>query len=212
MVLTSEFLLFILSLELIISLSLPYYPRHNEVLNCSHFAIVLSDSNSNPNLGQFSRTSSPRKESQCIRQSYTWLCQPEWRVRGCIRLYRAAANLYSTTGGNGGTVTTVSTLPQFTAAVNEKNTAPLIVVVKGIITGAVNVRIGSNKSVIGLPGSGMSTYVQTRTPLPPAGVDVSYNIWTDSIAIQVLRALGCIFAGRRMSSFETLSPLWFLLQ
>jgi pectate lyase len=60
----------------------------------------------------------------------------------------------STTGGNGGTVTTVSTLPQFTAAVNEKNTAPVIVVVKGVISGAVNVRIGSNKSVIGLPGSG----------------------------------------------------------
>jgi len=50
-------------------------------------------------------------------------------------------------------VTTVSTLPQFTAAVNEKNTAPVIVVVKGVITGSVNVRIGSNKSVLGLPGS-----------------------------------------------------------
>lgn len=73
--------------------------------------------------------------------------------------YRAVADLYSTIGGNGGTVTTVSTLPQFTEAVNEKNTAPVIVVVKGIITGTANVRIGSNKSVIGLPGSGMSIYV-----------------------------------------------------
>jgi len=62
-------------------------------------------------------------------------------------------NICRTTGGNGGTVTTVSTLPQFTAAVNEKNTAPVIVVVKGVITGSVNVRIGSNKSVLGLPGS-----------------------------------------------------------
>jgi pectate lyase len=59
-----------------------------------------------------------------------------------------------TTGGAGGTVTTVSTLPEFTAAVNEKNSAPAIVVVKGIISGDTKVRIGSNKSIIGLPGSG----------------------------------------------------------
>lgn len=59
-----------------------------------------------------------------------------------------------TTGGAGGTVTTVSTLPQFTAAVNEKDATPRIVVVKGIISGSANIRIGSNKSVIGLPGAG----------------------------------------------------------
>lgn len=75
-------------------------------------------------------------------------CSPIW-------LYPFAANLYSTTGGSGGTITTVSTLPEFTAAVDEKNTAPVIVVVKGIITGVANVRIGSNKSIIGLPNSGM---------------------------------------------------------
>ncbi len=51
-------------------------------------------------------------------------------------------------------MTTVSTLAQFTAAVSEKNTAPAIVVVKGVITGNEKVRIGSNKSIIGLPGSG----------------------------------------------------------
>ncbi|KAJ4300101.1 hypothetical protein N0V88_002770 [Collariella sp. IMI 366227] len=59
-----------------------------------------------------------------------------------------------TKGGAGGTVTTVSTLAQFTAAVNEKNSAPVIVVVKGIIEGNTKVRVGSNKSIIGLPGSG----------------------------------------------------------
>jgi pectate lyase len=59
-----------------------------------------------------------------------------------------------TKGGAGGTVTTVSTLAQFTAAVDEKNSAPAIVVVKGVITGNAKVRIGSNKSIIGLPGSG----------------------------------------------------------
>lgn len=60
-----------------------------------------------------------------------------------------------TTGGAGGTVTTVSTLPEFTAAVGEKNTAPTIVVIRGVITGNEKVRVGSNKSIIGLPGSGL---------------------------------------------------------
>ncbi|OLN96333.1 putative pectate lyase A 2 [Colletotrichum chlorophyti] len=59
-----------------------------------------------------------------------------------------------TSGGSGGTVTTVSSLAEFTAAVNEKDTTAKIVVVKGVITGNANVRVGSNKSVIGLPGSG----------------------------------------------------------
>jgi pectate lyase len=51
-------------------------------------------------------------------------------------------------------VTTVSTLAQFTAAVNEKNSAPAIVVVSGVITGNTKVRVGSNRSIIGLPGAG----------------------------------------------------------
>ncbi|KAL2176977.1 pectin lyase fold/virulence factor [Thermothelomyces heterothallicus CBS 202.75] len=59
-----------------------------------------------------------------------------------------------TKGGAGGTVTTVSTLAQFTAAVNEKNSDPAIVVVKGVISGNEKVRVASNKSIIGLPGSG----------------------------------------------------------
>ncbi|KAL2192300.1 polysaccharide lyase family 1 protein [Corynascus similis CBS 632.67] len=59
-----------------------------------------------------------------------------------------------TKGGAGGTVTTVSTLAEFTAAVNEKNSEPAIVVVNGIISGNEKVRVGSNKSIIGLPGSG----------------------------------------------------------
>ncbi|TEA11487.1 putative pectate lyase A [Colletotrichum sidae] len=59
-----------------------------------------------------------------------------------------------TSGGAGGTVTTVSSLAEFTAAVNEKDASAKVVVVKGVIKGAVNVRIGSNKSVIGLPGAG----------------------------------------------------------
>ncbi|KAH6856274.1 polysaccharide lyase family 1 protein [Chaetomium sp. MPI-CAGE-AT-0009] len=60
-----------------------------------------------------------------------------------------------TKGGAGGTVTTVSTLPQFTEAVNEKNSAPAIIFVKGVISGNAKVRVGSNRSIIGLPGSGL---------------------------------------------------------
>lgn len=51
-------------------------------------------------------------------------------------------------------MTTVSTLPEFTAAVSEKNPDPVIVVVKGVISGDEKVRVGSNKSIIGLPGAG----------------------------------------------------------
>ncbi|KFY50774.1 hypothetical protein V496_09161 [Pseudogymnoascus sp. VKM F-4515 (FW-2607)] len=102
-----------------------------------------------------------------------------------------------TTGGSGGTITTVSTLPEFTAAVDEKNTAPVIVVVKGIITGVANVRIGSNKSIIGLPNSGLrgiGLYVRRQKNvivrniissmvLTSTGdgikIDQSTNVWVD---------------------------------
>ena len=53
-------------------------------------------------------------------------------------------------------MTTVSTLPQFTDAVNEKDATARVVVVKGIISGNQDVRIGSNKSVIGLSGAGFN--------------------------------------------------------
>lgn len=59
-----------------------------------------------------------------------------------------------TTGGAGGSVTTVSTLAQFTAAA--KSPAKLIIVVKGTISGAASIRVGSNKSIIGK--SGASSY------------------------------------------------------
>jgi len=72
-----------------------------------------------------------------------------------------------TTGGLGGTVTTVSTLAQFTAAVSERNKEPAIVLVQGVIEGNTQVRIGSNKTIIGLPGSGTqhSTCVPTYLDL-----------------------------------------------
>jgi pectate lyase len=56
----------------------------------------------------------------------------------------------------------VSTLAELTAAVGEKNTAPAIVFVKGVIEGNAKVRIGSNKTIIGLPGSSMPSPVFLR--------------------------------------------------
>lgn len=61
-----------------------------------------------------------------------------------------------TTGGSGGTVTTVSTLAQFTAAVDEDDSTPRIVVVSGTISGETDIRIGSNKTIVGLPGASES--------------------------------------------------------
>ena len=53
-----------------------------------------------------------------------------------------------TTGGAGGPTTTVSTLSALESAVS--GSSPKIVQVSGTITGAVNVMVGSNTSVIGL--------------------------------------------------------------
>jgi pectate lyase len=102
-----------------------------------------------------------------------------------------------TKGGAGGSVTTVSTLPQFTEAVNEKDSTARIVVVKGIISGNAKVRIGSNKSVIGLPGAGFDNvglYIRRQSNVivrnlklrnvvadngDAIGIDASTNVWID---------------------------------
>jgi pectate lyase len=56
-----------------------------------------------------------------------------------------------TTGGNGGATTTVSTFAQFTAAVS--GDAAKIIVISGPISSTGNVKIGSNKSIIGKDSS-----------------------------------------------------------
>lgn len=103
-----------------------------------------------------------REESYNYRYCNYWLCYSKWRVSlSCLSLSLKRAidpsnTLFSTTGGKGGTVTTVSTLAEFTAAANNaKNddTTARIIVISGTITGDVQVRIGSNKSIIGLPGA-----------------------------------------------------------
>ena len=104
------------------------------------------------------------QESYNYRHRHNWLCYSKRRVSltVCRLLFAGAVEPsntpFSTTGGKGGTVTTVSTLAQFTAAANNaKNddVTPRIIVISGTITGSVQVRIGSNKSIIGLPGASM---------------------------------------------------------
>ncbi|PMD64156.1 polysaccharide lyase family 1 protein [Hyaloscypha bicolor E] len=102
--------------------------------------------------------------------------------------------------GHGGTVTTVSTLAQFTAVANNaKNNdiIPRIIVVSGTITSATQVRIGSNKTIIGLPGAkfvGIGLFVWKQNDvilrniisqdvLAPNGdgitIQASRNVWVD---------------------------------
>ncbi|RWA04865.1 hypothetical protein EKO27_g10240 [Xylaria grammica] len=59
-----------------------------------------------------------------------------------------------TTGGAGGTTTTVSTLAEFTAAVQAEG--PAVVIVSGSLTGAVKVEVTSDKSIIGKAGSSLT--------------------------------------------------------
>lgn len=56
-----------------------------------------------------------------------------------------------TKGGAGGPTTTVSTLPQLSAAAAASE--PLIIVVQGAISGAAKINVTSNKSIIGRTGS-----------------------------------------------------------
>ena len=90
-------------------------------------------------------------------------------------------------------MTTVSTLAQFTAAVAEKNTAPAIVVIKGVITGSAKVRIASNKSIIGLPGSG-----GLRRPVTWGATALTTT--------QASRVSACTSGSRATLSCGTLSP------
>lgn len=56
-----------------------------------------------------------------------------------------------TTGGTGGTTTTVSTLAQFTAVANA--TGSHVILLNAALSGAAKVLVGSDKTIIGLPGS-----------------------------------------------------------
>jgi len=101
-----------------------------------------------------------------------------------------------TTGGKGGTTTTVSTLAQYTAAIAGDD--PKIVVVEGTITGAVQARPGSNTSIIGKDGNavlvGIGMYINKVSNVivrnlsvqkvlaengDAIGIQASTNVWVD---------------------------------
>ncbi|KAH8672850.1 polysaccharide lyase family 1 protein, partial [Tricladium varicosporioides] len=90
-----------------------------------------------------------------------------------------------TTGGKGGVTTTVSTLAQFSAAAdNSKNNdiTPRIIVVSGTISGAQQVRIGSNKTIIGLPGAtfdGIGLFVWKQSNVIVRNI-ISKNVLADN--------------------------------
>lgn len=65
--------------------------------------------------------------------------------------------IHSTTGGTGGTTTTVADLASFTAAVGADG--PTVVVLDGAISGAAKVEVTSDKTIIGNPGSSMSSVI-----------------------------------------------------
>jgi len=64
--------------------------------------------------------------------------------------------LVSTKGGAGGATTTVSTLPQLSAAAAASG--PGVIVVSGAISGAAKVSVGSDKTIVGKAGSCMFTF------------------------------------------------------
>lgn len=61
-----------------------------------------------------------------------------------------------TTGGAGGKVVTVTTYADLAAAVQDE-TAPVTVYIKGQITGTEKIRVGSNKSILGLDSTSAIT-------------------------------------------------------
>lgn len=116
----------------------------------------------------------------------------------CLYLLEQPLTPLRTTGGLGANATTVTTLAELSAAVSETNPLPAIVFIKGAITGATKVRVGSNKSIIGLPGSSLrgigfiirhqknviirnlvSSHVVASLAEDAVKIDSSTNIWID---------------------------------
>lgn len=69
--------------------------------------------------------------------------------------------LTSTKGGAGGSTTTVSTLPQLSAAASAEGAR--VVVVQGAISGAAKVQVTSDKTIVGKAGSCMSIHYLSST-------------------------------------------------
>ena len=108
-----------------------------------------------------------------------------------------------TTGGKGGTTTTVASLAEFTAAVGKKtDTTAKVIYIKGAITGPAKVNIGSNKSILGTDSSASLTnvglYVDKSknvviqnlkiskvlaTNGDAIGIQASTNVWVDHVDV-----------------------------
>jgi len=106
------------------------------------------------------------KEGYYYRCCKHWLCNSEWRV--CIPKKHSSqhcADLCRTKGGAGGPTTTVSTLPQLSAAAAVSG--PLVIVVQGAISGAAKVSVTSDKTIVGKAGSCESTPIHIFTMICP---------------------------------------------
>lgn len=93
-----------------------------------------------------------------------------------------------TTGGNGGSTTTVSSLAEFSAAV--KGDEPAIVVISKGFSGEGNIKVGSNKSIIGkkdIALSGFTITVKDVENVIIRNIAMSKVVGGDCIAIQVAK-------------------------
>lgn len=90
----------------------------------------------------------------------------------------------STKGGAGGATTTVSTLPQLSAAASAEGAR--VIIVQGAISGAAKVQVTSDKTIVGKAGSCMSTpraYPASSVPYPTTNLLTSASSdghWPDN--------------------------------
>ncbi|KAF5008689.1 hypothetical protein FDECE_5045 [Fusarium decemcellulare] len=100
-----------------------------------------------------------------------------------------------TTGGNGGSVTTVSSLAQFSAAA--ESSGKKVIYVKGTISGAAKIRVKSDKTIVGAKGAtlkGVGLYINKQKNVivrnlaikevkaddgDAIGIQASTNVWVD---------------------------------
>ena len=104
-----------------------------------------------------------------------------------------------TTGGQGGKTVTVSTLSALKSAAG--STEPMIIQVKGTITGSEGIKVKSNKTIIGLPGAtldgpGLLLYTVNNViiknlriinPSASDGISIrtkSHHIWVDHCTLE----------------------------
>ncbi|RSM14578.1 Pectate lyase B [Fusarium oligoseptatum] len=100
-----------------------------------------------------------------------------------------------TTGGNGGSVTTVSSLAQFSSAA--ESSGKKVIYVKGTISGAAKIRVKSDKTIVGAAGAtlnGVGLYINKQSNVivrnlaiknvkassgDAIGIQASTNVWVD---------------------------------